>query len=146
MPKFMKKLNNISRSQAVYRQSRVGKSDLQSLHFAFVLVICKKPGLSQEEIAKELCINKSTAARNLMLLEEKGYIERKQLPNDKRQFAVFPTEKMLSAFPAISKASQEWMVYLSEGIPETELEIFHSVLVRMENRAREIIERGEQSK
>jgi hypothetical protein len=39
MPKFMKMLNNISRSQAVYRQGRVSVGDLQTGHYAFVLAI-----------------------------------------------------------------------------------------------------------
>ena len=73
MPKFMKMLNNISRSQAIYRHSRITADDLQTGHYAFVLAICREPGRSQEEIARELCINKSTVTRNLNFLEEKGY-------------------------------------------------------------------------
>ena len=146
MSKFMKMLNNISRSQAIYRHSRISVEDLQTTHYAFVLAICREPGHSQEEIAKELCLNKSTVARNLNCLEEKGYITRTSLPSDKRQFSVYPTEKMLSAFPEIKSASGEWMALLSEGISEEELKIFNSVLERMEARAREIIQEQEEQK
>lgn len=146
MSKFMKMLNNISRSQAIYRHSRVSADDLQTSHYAFVLAICREPGRSQEELAKELCINKSTVTRNLNCLEERAYITRKALPNDKRQFSVFPTEKMLSILPEIQKASVEWMMLLSEGIPTAELEIFDSVLMRMQARAGEIIEEQEENK
>ena len=66
--------------------------------------------------------------------------------NDKRQFAVFPTEKMLSVLPDIKNASQEWMQLLSEGISQNELDIFDSVLNRMQTKAREIIERQEETK
>lgn len=146
MSKFMKMLNNISRSQAIYRNSRVSADDMQSGHYAFALAICKAPGRSQEELAKELCINKSTVTRNLNCLEEKGYIFREPLPSDKRQFSVYPTEKMLAVLPEIKKASAEWMQLLSEGIPDEELEIFNSVLERMQNRAREIIKQQEENK
>lgn len=146
MSKFMKILNNISRSQAIYRSSRVSADDLQSGHFAFALAICKKPGRSQEEIAEELCVNKSTVARNLTCLEENGYIKRSPLPSDKRQFSVHPTEKMLAALPEIQKASEKWMNLLSEGIPEEDLLIFDSVLLRMQKKAREIIESQEADK
>ena len=144
MPKFMKMLNNISRSQAIYRRSRVTDGELQSAHYAFVLAICRVPGRSQEELARELCLNKSTVARALNTLEEKGYIKRESLPADKRQFAVYPTEKMLSVLPQIREASREWIQQLSEGIGEDELSIFNSVLERMETRAREIIEGQEE--
>ena len=146
MLKFMKMLNNISRSQAIYRHNRISANDLQSSHYAFTLAICREPGRSQEELARELCINKSTVARNLNCLEERGYIVRNPLPNDKRQFAVYPTEKLISTVPEIRKASAEWMDLLSEGIPQDELDIFSSVLERMQARARDIIAGQEESK
>ena len=146
MSKFMKMLNNISRSQAIYRHGRISAEDLQSGHYAYALAICRQPGRSQEEIARELCVNKSTVTRNLNYLEEKSYIERRPLPNDKRQFSVFPTQKLLAVLPEIRNASMQWMTHLSEGIPQEELDIFDSVLERMETRAREIVEKQEEAK
>ena len=146
MPRFMKMLNNISRSQAICRHSRISAEDLQTGHYAFALAICREPGRSQEELACELCINKSTVARNLNCLEENGYITRTPLPNDKRQFSVHPTDKMLSVLPEIKRASSEWMELLSEGISEEELAVFNAVLSRMQTRAREIMERQEENK
>lgn len=146
MTKFMKMLNNISRSQAIYRHARISADDLQSSHYAFALAICREPGRSQEELARELCLNKSTVARNLNALEEKGYILRTPLPNDKRQFSVHPTEKMLSVIPEIRETSREWMMLLSEGVAKEDLDIFNSVLEQMESRAREIIQNQEENK
>lgn len=146
MSKFMKMLNNISRSQAIYRHSRVSAEDLLPHQYAFVLTICRKEGRSQEELAHELCINKSTVARNLNALEENGYIKRIPMPNDKRQFSVYPTEKMLAVLPEITSASVEWMALLSEGINEDELAVFDSVLERMQERAAEIIKGGDDGK
>ena len=143
MSKFMKMLNNISRSQAIFRQARVSRDDLLPHQYAFVLAICREEGRSQEELAQELCINKSTVARNLNALEENGYIIRTPLPNDKRQFSVYPTEKMLAALPEIKGASAEWMTLLSEGLSEEELAVFNSVLERMQTRAAEIIGGGD---
>lgn len=146
MSKFMKMLNNISRSQAIYRRARISAEDLHSGHYAFVLAICREPGRSQEELARELCLNKSTVARSLTCLEERGYIQRLPLPSDKRQFSVHPTEKMLAVLPQIRQASVDWMALLSEGIPQDELDVFDSVLDRMQARAREIVEGQEESK
>ena len=143
MSKFMKMLNNISRSQAIFRHARISATDLQTGHYAFALAICRSPGRSQEDLARELCINKSTVARNLNCLEERGYISRTPLPSDRRQLAVHPTDKMLAVLPEIRSASVRWMELLSEGIPDPELQTFNSVLERMEKRAREIIEGGD---
>ena len=146
MLNFMKMMNNISRSQAVYRHSKITADDMQSAHYAYALAICREPGRSQEEIAQELCVNKSTVARNLNCLEDKGYITRQPLQNDKRQFSVFPTDKMLSVLPEIRSASVEWITLLSEEIPQDELEIFNSVLNRMQEKARYIIKKQEENK
>ncbi len=146
MPRFMKMLNNISRSQAVYRHSKVSAEDLQSSQYAFILAICREPGRSQEDLARELCVNKSTVARNVNYLEEKGYVTRTPLPQDKRQFSVFPTEKALGVLPEIKAASAQWMQLLSQGISQTELDTFDSVLIRMQEKAREIIEQQEACK
>lgn len=146
MPKFMKMLNNISRSQAIYRHSKISAVDIQSCHYSYVLSICRAPGRSQEEIAKDLCVNKSTVTRNLNFLEEKGYILRKSLPNDKRQFSVYPTDKMLAVLPEIKAASVEWMALLSEDIPQNELEVFNTVLEKMEAKSRKILESQEENK
>ena len=143
MPRFMKMLNNISRSQALYRHSRISAEDLQGGHYAYVLAICRNPGRCQEDLARELCVNKSTVARNINYLEEKGYVSRTPLPQDKRQFSVFPTEKAQSILPEIRAASGEWMTRLSEGISPEELEIFHKVLERMQETARKITEQEE---
>ena len=56
------------------------------------------------------------------------------------------TEKMLAILPEVRTVSREWRALLSEGIPEEELAIFYSVLERMQTRAREIIEKQEESK
>lgn len=146
MPGFMKMLNNISRSQAIYRRSKISATDLQAGHYAFALAICREPGRSQEELARELCINKSTVARNLSYLEEQGYVCRRPLPHDKRQFSIYPTEKMLAVLPEIKTASLDWMALLSEGISEQELAVFDSVLLRMQTRALSIIEKQEENK
>ena len=145
MSKFMKMLNNISRSQAVYRSNKISVSSLQSGHYAFILSICREPARSQEDLAKELCVNKSTVARNLNYLEEKGFVFREPLKNDKRQFSVFPTEKAKNILPEIKKASADWMTLLSENISEEDLSVFTSVLIQMEAKARKIIESQEEN-
>ena len=135
----MKMLNNISRSQAIYRQGRVAAPDLATGHYALILAVCREPGRSQEELAQELCLNKSTVARSLTALEEHGYIRREPCPADRRQLSVYPTERALAVLPKLRAASSDWMQLLSEGIPEEELAVFYSVLARMEARARTVL-------
>lgn len=139
MPKIMKSLNRISRCQATYRSEKLKAEGICACHHAFILIISKNPGRSQEEITREICLNKSTVARALTHLEKYGYITRTSNPDDKRQFLVYPTDKMLKILPEVKTISVEWNSFITEGISKEELEIFHSVLHRMESKAKSIV-------
>ena len=140
MPKIMKTLNNISRCQAVYRRKMIPDCGLCAHQYAFVLAICHEPDRSQEELARELCLDKSTVARTLASLEKDGYITRVAKENDKRCYLVHPTGKMLSVYPFICEANKQWNEQIEKGISKEELDVFYSVLSRMEISARQAIE------
>ena len=57
-----------------------------------------------------------------------------------------PTEKMIKILPEVKQASIEWIELLSEGISQEDLAVFNSVLERMQQKAREIIEKQEEDK
>lgn len=142
MPVFMKSLNIISRCQAAFRIQR-GGSELSSLNHSLILAICREPGRSQDELAKDICINKSGVARALAVLESKELVIRKTDPADKRRTLVEPTEKMLEILPEVRKITADWIKLVSEGIPEEELAVFQSVISKMERNARKIVEEPE---
>ncbi len=139
MPRIMKSLNTISRCQAAYRSAKL--PELAPCHHAFVFAVCKNPGKSQEEISRALTVNKSTAARALLRLEETGYIRREPNPDDKRELLIYPTKKMTEIFESVRRISSEWNEIISEGISEDEMAVFESVTERMEKSARAAIER-----
>lgn len=142
MPKIMKDMNIISRCQLSYR-SEMLKGDICGCHHPFILAICHKPGMTQEEISRELCLNKSTVARALTQLEGKGYVKRESNPEDKRSTLVFPTDKMISVLDKVVNITREWNEQISEDISEYELEIFASVLSKMSKKARKITQKWE---
>lgn len=137
--RFMKTLNNISRCQSLYRSSKLGAEGICSCHHSFILCISRLPGRSQEELAKELCLNKSTVTRALAHLEKHGYITRQSNPADKREFLIYPTDKMQDVLPRVRQITKEWNESIVSGIDEKELEVFHSVLERIEKKAKEKI-------
>ena len=138
MPKFMKSLNNISRSQLTYRSECLKADGICATHHSFILAICHNAGRSQEELSRELCLNKSTVARTLGFLEEKGYVRREANALDKRSFLVYPTDKMYEIYPLVVSITRDWNELLCEDIPSKDLEIFFSVLSKMEQKAKAI--------
>lgn len=138
MPIRMKVLNNVGRCQMAFRREEA-QTDIPPGRHAYVLAICKDPGSTQEMLASSICVNKSTIARVLDSFEDDGYVERIPDKQDKRCLRVYPTEKLLAVYPKIREVTLRWNSLLTEGIDDSELEVFNSVLLRLENKAREIV-------
>lgn len=136
MPSLMRRINVISRCAVNYKSERLS-GELSGCHHAFVMCISRNPGMSQDAIARSMCLNKSTVARTLSYLEEHGYVKREADADDKRILRVYPTEKMLQVFPEFRALAGEWNSLISEGIDEEEFRIFSTVLEKIETRARE---------
>lgn len=145
MSTLMRKINIVSRCEGLYRTDKLKDSGLCACHHSYVLAICHHPGMTQEQLAKHLCVNKSSVTRCLSQLTENGYVERRPVEHDKRAFYVYPTEKMLSVFPEIKNITAEWNAYLANGIDEKELELFHEILDKLASRAQNYITEKEES-
>lgn len=138
MASVMRKMNIISRCESIYRTEQL-EEDLPGIFHSYILAICGKPGMSQEKLARHLCINKSNVTRHLAKLEQKGYIERKVCPEDKRELLVYPTEKMLAIHSEVVRITKEWNGMVAEEISEEDLTAFHRVLEKMVEKSREIV-------
>ena len=136
---IMKKINTISRCAVLYRNDKLNDKTLTPLYHSYVFIITKNPGITQDELANELCINKSNVTRGLNHLEEMGFVERKADQNDKRILRVYPTDKMTNAYPKIKEVLKEWNGYLTDDIDEEEIKVFQSVLERITERAKNYI-------
>ena len=136
MPSLMRRINVISRCAMNYKSERLS-GELSGCHHPFVTYISRNPGSSQDDIARFICLNKSTVARTLSYLEEHGFVKREADESDKRVLRVYPTEKMLLALPEVISLAKEWNGIISEGLSEEEMAVFNSLLERIEARARE---------
>lgn len=135
----MRKINVISRCEGIYRQDKLKESGLGPCHHSYILAISYHPGMTQEQLAKHICINKSGVTRHLAYLEENGYVERRSAENDKRSIRVYPTQKMLDILPEVRGIVTQWNSYLTEGIGTDELECFKRVLDRIAERAQKYV-------
>ena len=143
MYRIMRKINLVSRCQTLYLADQLRDTGIGPCHHSYLLTIARRPGISQEELAKEICVNKSSVARNLANLENQGYIERKSSPQDKRVLQVYPTEKLLEVLPQVRLATKAWNAYLTADFTEEEMEQFQHVLDRIVERAKCYMEKGE---
>lgn len=141
----MKHTNIISRCESIYRQDKLKTDGLAAYHQSYILAITRHPGMTQEQLAKHICINKSGVTRHLAFLESKGYVERRADTHDKRAVCVYPTQKMWDILPQVKEIATEWNTYLTENIPKEELDCFYSVLERIANRAQHYLYEKEET-
>ena len=139
MPKIMKSLNYVSRAQAMFIADaflRKGIVDVSAAHWPLIWSVYREPGRSQEELSQDICLDKSTVARSLVQLEERGYIVRLPKAEDKRCLLVYPTEKTHELVPTLRTIVSDWYDHILDGMTDEELEVFYSALVRIEQNAK----------
>lgn len=141
---IMKKMNVISRCQAIYRSKNTSCEELKPVHHTFILTVAKEAGLSQDQIAERVCMDKSGVARVLNYLEERGYVRREVSKQDKRVLQVFPTERLEEALPRVRKIAKSWNEVLTADFTEEEMDLFVDVLSRMEERAKALAEQSKE--
>ena len=138
---LMKSINTISRCATLYRDENLAGTGLNGYQAPYVPEICAAPGITQDQLAQRLHVNRSTVTRQLALLEENGFIQRRRSASDRRAIEVYPTEKMRQALPVVYDTMRQWRALLTQGLTPAELETLEEMLERLANRAGEI-ERG----
>ncbi len=137
MPSLMKHINVIGRCGGMFRSERLKDTDLSSCHTSYILSICHAPGISQDQLARRICINRSNVTRQLTYLEEHGYVERRQSESDRRVLLVYPTQRALDILPTVKAVVREWNEFITEGFSADELEQLEDMLERIAQKARD---------
>lgn len=111
----------VGRCCNAYRKQRLKGLDLCPAQHLYITQACRHPGCTQEQLAAAFCIDKTTVARQLLKLEQDGYIERRVSPEDGRCRCVYPTLKAQALYPQIHGAYESFEEGLLEGLSEQEL-------------------------
>ena len=135
MPAITRDMMEIARVTTQYRSEKLAPMGLKSCHSSYLLAISNHPGISQDQLAQMICINKSNVARQVVVLEDTGFITRSPSPKDKRVMQLYPTEKTMEVLPQIRQVNRFWQEYLTEDLTQQELEILETLLRRIQARA-----------
>ena len=135
MSQIIRNITEITRCGVQYRTESLAPLELKACHASYLLEICAEPGISQDQLAARICINKSNVARQAAALEEGGFISRIPSLDDKRVMGLYPTQKTLALVPQMNAILDRWEDCLTAGLSPEELEIAERVLERMKNRA-----------
>jgi len=140
MPALMHNITAISRCAAAYRQEELAPLGLKAIHASYLATLCRDPGLTQEQLAKRVFVNKSNAARQVAVLEEAGFVRRSPSPEDKRALLVYPTEKAYEVLPKIRQTFRDWEDLVAEELTEEQRQLLVTMLSKMRTRAAQWLE------
>ena len=140
MSQIIRDIIEIARISVQYRGDQLAPMGLKSCHASYLTEICAKPGISQDGLARIICLNKSNVARQAAILEEDGFIIRKPSAADKRVVELYPTEKTLEFMPQISQVLKSWETRIADSLTEEERQSLSDLLAKMKDRATEYME------
>nr|WP_122013063.1 MarR family transcriptional regulator [Maliibacterium massiliense] len=103
--------------------------------YLFIINICLDRGITQDQLADKLAMNKSTIARVVAQLEEGGFLLRRSNENDKRVYNLYPTEKATAMLPQIVDIIQQWNDCLTEDFTQEERDIFEVLMIKLTRNA-----------
>lgn len=135
MSQLVKDITEVTRCGAQYRTDRLAPLGLKGCHASYLEEICADPGISQDKLAQRICINKSNVARQIVVLEEDGFVQRAPSPNDKRIMELYPTEKAKEQLPQIKQILSSWEEWLTQDLTEEEVATVANALMKMKSRA-----------
>ena len=125
----------------LYRQFQIyinnNTKDLQisASEYIFLMEMYKNDNMSQEQLSKNLIIDKSATARAIKSLEEKEYIIRKKDDNDKRTNRIKLTKKGIEIKDRLSNLLEEWNNEITSDIDKNLLNTVIDTLNKMSIKA-----------
>ena len=125
----------------IYRQFQIyinnNTKDLQisASEYIFLMEMYKNDNMSQEQLSKNLIIDKSATARAIKSLEEKEYIIRKKDDNDKRTNRIKLTKKGIEIKDRLSNLLEEWNNEITSDIDKNLLNTVIDTINKMSIKA-----------
>lgn len=97
----------------------------------YFLMISRKPGINQLEIAKMKKVGKAAVTKALKVLEEEGLVKRVADEEDRRNSKCFVTERGSAIVDELNFIKENAEEILFEGFSEEQLEEFEGYLKRL---------------
>ncbi len=108
------------------REEGVGTAEIDLIH-----ALRHHPGCTQAQLAELLHADKAAIARRTKNLEGKGYLVRRDAPNDRRSQLLYPTEKAESLKSSKAEIEAAFYEYITSALTEEEAVAFAASLDKL---------------
>lgn len=127
---------DVARFRAILFDSLLKPHDM-TLSQGWVLVhLVRENGLRQSELAERMEVATVTTSKLIDRLEERGYVERRTDPTDRRSNRVYATEQAREILKVMARTISEVDQIAHEGVDPADLQAAFKVLVRMRSNLR----------
>ena len=103
----VQKMGVVSRLAWEYAREKMDTDGLSNVHSKVCIAIYNDPGLSQDDVARVLGMDKSSIAKLIAKLMDGKYVTRQTNPQDRREYKLYLDERG-------EKATLELVSYLNE--------------------------------
>lgn len=108
------------------QEKDVGTAEIDLIH-----ALRHHPGCTQAVLAELLHADKAAIARRTKNLEAKGYLVRRDAPNDRRSQLLYPTEKAESLRSSKAEIEASFYEYLTAALSQEEAAAFAATLHKL---------------
>lgn len=110
----------IHRTRIIHLNNELRDLEITASQIPFLIHLSHKEGITQDDLAVHLHIDKGTVARALKKLEDNGFIYREINPRNRRKYLLFLTEKGRQIVPKIYGIDKEWEKSVCSNFSDTE--------------------------
>ena len=112
--------------------------EITASELMYLSQLYNRDGLTQEEMAAVITVDKAATTRTIQGMEEKGLVRREAHEENYRAKRVYLTDKAKNAEPRIRELQKKWVDFITQDMTQKEAEVFAAQLKKMAQRAKEI--------
>ena len=128
MDQSRRQITKIAREVSKFTVKAMKAEGIGTAEFDFIHQVRHHPGITQAQVRDALKIDKGAAARRAASLAAKGYLVRRENPNDHRSQLLFATEKAETLRNSKATVEQTFYEWLLEELTESDRDNFCRIL------------------
>ena len=112
--------------------------EITASELMYLSQLYNRDGLTQEEMAAVITVDKAATTRTIQGMEKKGLVRREAHEENYRAKRVYLTDKAKNVAPRIRELQKKWVDFITQDMTQKEAEVFAAQLKKMSQRAKEI--------
>lgn len=136
-----KSISLLHRKMNIELNTRLSKLNLTAAKCVFIKNLYENGKMTQIDLCKSLELDKSTVAKTLVRMDNKGLIIKQVNPEDSRSFLVSLTSKAIKLYPKIQEIFFTWTNDIISDMDETEKTVFLNLIDKTTKQAVKIVDK-----